>query len=156
MRYLLMYKEGGAYFDLKSAMKYPLNTILSQKDEYVLTHWRAKCNSRILNNKMGEYQQWHIICKPYHPFLKAVINKVMNNIINYNMKIIGVGKMAVLKTTGPIAYTEAILSIKSQYNHREVKYNDMVGLIYNNLKRSHINLFSSKHYSKIKEPLILS
>lgn len=151
-RYLLLYKEGGAYFDLKSAMKYPLNKILLPNDEYILTHWISKHHSRLLNNKYGEYQQWHIICRPFHPFLKSVIDKVIKNIIQYDK---GAGKYAVLKITGPIAYTQAIDSIKELYNYREIEFDEMLGLIYNNLSVSHINLFSQTHYSKLTEPVII-
>jgi mannosyltransferase OCH1-like enzyme len=154
-RYLLMYKEGGAYFDIKSAMKYPLSIILYPEDEYILTHWYYEQQADILNLKLGEYQQWHIICKPQHPYLRAVINKVINNIINYDEKI-GTGKMAVLKTTGPIAYTEAIFPIKHTEKHREVDFDEMLGLIYNNLSVDHVNLFSQKHYSQVNEPVILN
>jgi mannosyltransferase OCH1-like enzyme len=154
-RYLLMYMEGGVYFDIKSAAKFPLNKILLPDDEYILSVWDVPLQFTKLNNTFGEFQQWHIICRPRHPFLYEVINQVIKNIDSYTIKV-GVGKPAVLEVTGPIAYTQAISPILHKYIHRIVEINDSIGLTYNNLKNtSHKNLFSKTHYSKITEPVIL-
>jgi hypothetical protein len=155
-RYLLMYKEGGAYFDIKSAMKYPLNQLIKYDDEYILTHWHCECQSTIIENQYGEFQQWHIICRPGHPYLKRVIENVIKNIVNYNVNIDGAGKQGVLKVTGPIAYTKSILPIFLDYKHTFYDTNELIGLIYSNINnRTHSTLFSKKHYSKITEPIIL-
>ena len=153
-RYLLMYKEGGVYLDLKSATKYPLSNIIMPDDEYILSYWDMPMQILNVNHNMGEFQQWHIICRPRHPFLYAVIDRVIKNIDSYNSSV-GVGKLAVLKVTGPIAYTKAILPILDKYNHTIINLNDFAGLIYNNLPKSHTNLFSATHYIKITEPVIL-
>jgi mannosyltransferase OCH1-like enzyme len=159
-RYLLMYKEGGAYFDIKSASRFPLNNILKYDDEYILSHFDWECHRDYLKHPYGEFQQWHIICRPNHPYLKAVIEKVIDNIESYNIDI-GTGKGAVLKVTGPIAYTQAILPILNYNNYRESEFDEMIGLVYNNLdsfnkkESSHVNKFSKTHYSMIDEPVIL-
>lgn len=159
-RYLLMYREGGVYLDIKSGSLEPLDNIIGSDDEYILSHWDLPHQINNLGMIKGEYQQWHIICRPKHPYLLAVINKVINNIENYTVDKFGVGKMAVLKVTGPIAYTEAIVPIKDQYTHKLVASNYFLNLVYNNLDASYIkhhshhDLYSKTHYSKIKEPLI--
>lgn len=153
-RYLLMYNEGGAYFDIKSGMKYPLSSVIFPEDEYILMHWDTFPCYKEVNNMMGEYQQWHIICRPRHPFLYSVINKVMENIDNYTKDRFGVGKIGVLKVTGPIVYTNAIMPIRKNHKHRLVNLNDFIGLVYNNIGKSHSELFSKTHYSKITEPII--
>ena len=85
-RYLLLYKYGGVYLDIKSGMKKSLNHIIDKDDEYILCHWATKDNAKILGNTLGEFQQWHIISKPKHPFLKAVIKNVekMLNLLHVN------------------------------------------------------------------------
>lgn len=153
-RYLLMYKEGGAYFDIKSAMKYPLDQIIKYDDEYVLT--RDKCQCKLLGNIEGEFQQWYIICKPRHPYLKSVIDNVIKNILEYDISKDGTGKAGVFKVTGPIVYTESILPILSNHNYTLYDQNEHIGIIYNNTnKLVHKSLLYSKHYSKLKEPIIL-
>ena len=154
-RYILMYREGGVYLDIKSAMSYPLNNIIKPDDEYILAHWGCECQKDKIDNTLGEYQQWHIICKPNHPFLSNVIQHVVDNIKNYKVSD-GVGKPGVLKITGPIAYSEAILPIKNMHNHRLAEMNEYIGLVYNNIHQNHKNLFSKAHYSKINEPIIIT
>ena len=157
-RYLLMYKEGGVYLDIKSGMKYPLDEIINEDDEYILSHWACNDQKKLLGNKNGEFQQWHIICRPNHPYLKAVINNVIINILNYDIKKDGVGKLGVLKVTGPIVYTKSIEPLLLQYKHKLYKINDYCGLVYNNLSinffHSHHLFFSKKHYSKLSTPII--
>jgi len=156
-RYLLMYREGGAYFDIKSAMSYPLNNIIYPDDKYILSHWECPCHKGDLRNVEGEFCQWYIICSPKHPFLKAVIDIVKENIKTYRISD-GVCKNGVLKVTGPIAYSEAIIPILNDYPHRLVSYYEYIGLIYNNLENnmSHKNVFSKTHYTKIFEPIIIN
>jgi mannosyltransferase OCH1-like enzyme len=156
-RYLLMYREGGVYLDIKSGIKFPLNNIIFPDDEYILTHWKGRDKSKVLLNTYGEYQQWHIICRPNHPFLSAIIKSVMENIKTYRISD-GVGKSGVLKVTGPIIYTESIMPLVDKYKHRLILNNNMIGLTYTNLPIliSHKNRFINPHYSKIKEPIILS
>ena len=154
-RYLLMYNEGGVYLDIKSAMKVSLDKILKPDDEYILSHWECPCQYNLLDSEYGEFQQWHIICKPKHPFLKEVIDNVVKNIQNYDVDRDGVGKKGVLKVTGPIVYTKSIIPILSLYKYTIYETQLYIGLIYNNISKSHINSFSKKHYSKIDEPIIL-
>jgi len=146
-RYLLMYREGGAYFDIKSCMRIPLDKILKDDDEYILAHWGkgGEYHAQAIGNKEGEFQQWHIICRPNHPFLLAVIQKVIDNIKDYDLRNIGTGKLGVLKTTGPIAYSIAILPLLDKYKHRCCISDEEIHLIYHNL-----NVFSSESYSAIK------
>lgn len=154
-RYLLIYREGGVYLDLKSAMKYPLNRIIHPDDQYILSYWNCPCQKTVLRNDDGEFQQWHVISRPNHPFLKAVIDLVTENISTYRISD-GVGKNGVLKLTGPIAYTEAITPLLDKYPHKLVDTNEMIGLIYNNLDSDHTSLYSKTHYSNIDEPIIIS
>jgi mannosyltransferase OCH1-like enzyme len=155
-RYLLMYREGGVYLDIKSAVVQPLNKIILPDDEYLLSYWDLPTQSDLIGNNFGEFQQWHIICRPKHPYLYKVINDVIYNIENYRKEKDGVGKDAVLKITGPISYTKSILPILNMYGHRLIYLNEYVGLVYNNIKKSHINLFSKTHYSKITESVIIN
>ena len=153
-RYLLIYREGGVYLDLKSAMQYPLSKIIHPNDQYILSHWNCPCQKTVLKNDDGEFQQWHVISMPKHPFLKAVIDLVVENISTYRISD-GVGKNGVLKLTGPIAYTEAITPLLDIFPHKLVDTNELIGLIYNNLDSDHTSLYSKVHYSNINEPIIL-
>lgn len=64
--------------------------------------------------------------------------------------------MAVLQTTGPIPYTQAIMPLLKKEKYREFEYDEMIGLIYNNIDEDHTKLFSKPHYTLIREPLIIT
>jgi len=154
-RYLLMYREGGVYIDIKSACKLPFDFIIKPNDEYLLAHWHIIHDTGELGTSLGEFQQWHIICKPKHPFLNAVIRKVIKNIYEYDVQLHGVGKPGVLKVTGPVPYTKAIVPILKNHKHRLFETESDIGLVYNNIGQNHTSLFKNKHYSKIREPIVL-
>lgn len=156
-RYLLMYKVGGVYLDIKSCTTKPLEEVLLPTDEYLLTHWEGLDWADELKYYFGEFQNWHIICKPNHPFLKRVIEIVKDNIKNY---IGGSDKYSVLRVTGPIAYSKGIIELISQHKKnsvdspvREFLLENEIGLQYMSTTIHHHNLIDSS-YSK-KEPLIL-
>lgn len=160
-RYLLMYKVGGVYLDIKSGAREPFDRVLRPDDRFVLSYWNASNTAagwgqhyELRDIAAGELQQWHIICAPGHPFLKAVIDTVLANIDTYLPSLHGVGKNGVLRVTGPIAYTRAIHRILAQHPHRIVDSDHDLGLTYNIYRnQSHETSFKS-HYSVQVHPLV--
>jgi mannosyltransferase OCH1-like enzyme len=168
-RYLLMFERGGVYLDIKSTITKPLEETLNKADEFLLSHWQnlpgqdylgwGQHAGLDLGSAQGELQQWHIVCSPRHEFLKAVILGVMWNIDNYDATRDGVGKFAVLNTTGPIAYTRAIRPIMRNYPHRMVDIRADCGFEYSilegsNAREAHEGFFKN-HYGGETEPVIL-
>ena len=156
-RYIIMYQQGGVYLDIKSSVNIPFNSIIKKDDEYILSHWISREQREILNYTNGEFQQWHIICRPFHPFLKNVINNVIKNIYNYDFETDGYGKLAVLKLTGPIVYTQTIIPLLPKYKHTTYRRNEYIGLVYSIfslLGYRHQSLFK-KHYSLLETPIVL-
>lgn len=157
-RYLLMYREGGVYLDIKSAITLPLNKVLLPNDEFILSYWDLPVKSMVLGNEMGEFQQWHVITVPEHPFLKGVIDNVIQNIETYSVQKFGVGKDGVLRVTGPIVYSKVISEMMKQKSppvYRIVELNEYIGLKYNNIESNHETKFSKAHYSTISESIIV-
>ena len=164
LRYLLIYETGGAYFDIKSAATFPLNTIINPTDRYILSKWSIPYNIKYdelcnVTNPMGyEYQNWHIISEPNHPILEQTINDVIEN-INYPYTSNQFGKRCVLQITGPIAYTKAIYKITDTTSYRVLSDDIQCGLCYNTLgntpyNQGHVHIVKN-HYSTSKEPIIL-
>lgn len=164
-RYLLMYKIGGVYLDIKSNFNGPIDAVLLPNDKYILAGW---CNEdgeqyegfgkwpELKHLPNGEFQQWHIICVPGHPFLKSVINSIISNTQKYKPWKNGVGGKGVLNLTGPIAYTLAIDPIKSMHPHRYIRRHSELKLVYSTLEnKSHRNVYTRPHYKIISETLIL-
>jgi len=164
-RYLVMYRDGGVYIDIKSTFTKPFSEVLKDDDEYIISHWNYGTwgMHEEVDLPLGEYQQCYIIAAPGHPFLKAVIDKVVDNITNYsdgglptssNRKI---GKYGTLNTTGPFAYTHAISRIIDKYKHRMVDSVKDLGFKYTvfsvrNTGR-HYRMFK-KHYTNLLEPIV--
>jgi mannosyltransferase OCH1-like enzyme len=166
-RYLLIYAVGGVYLDVKSTAAMPLDQILLPDDHYILASWENGKGDLYegfglfpeLPPERGEFQTWHIIARPRHPFLERVILGVKHNIDHYSISDFGVGKMGVLRTTGPIAYTLAIQQIVADFPHRVIPRGDN-GLRYSILADgkngiyAHRSLFKA-HYTQSREPVIL-
>lgn len=160
-RYLLIHKIGGVYLDLKSTTTKPLSEVLRPDDAYILSHWDRDLHKGWGNHpglgRVEEYQQWHIVSEPRHPFLDAVIRSVVRNIDSYTTVKYGVGKRGVLLLTGPIPYTLAIESVKGFHPFRYADA-DELGLKYSIFesaqdKLAHERLFQG-HYHTSSEPIV--
>jgi len=151
-RYLLMHKVGGVYLDIKSNCSKPFDEIIQEDDEIILTHWQQRWNYHILHNTYGEYCQWIMINSPGHPLLKKVIDSVTKKIRDYTVEKDGVGKWAVITTTGPLPYYYAINP--DILEHNVTVYNDhtQLGLSYNNCKTHHEKIFNN-HYTTLTTPV---
>jgi len=164
-RYLLMYREGGVYLDIKSTVQRPLSEIILKDDVYWISQWDNGAgrpyegwglNPLLADVPGGEYQQWYIVAAPRHPFLREVIKHVMTMIDCYQPRLHGVGKIGVLNVTGPISYTLSIAPIRKRYRHREVA-SDAMGLRYtmfdDHRPFSHLKFFPN-HYIGLREPVV--
>lgn len=165
-RYLLMYQEGGVYLDIKSSTTKPLNDVLKPEDSFLLSHWHNLpgeqfagwgIHPELQHIPGGEFVQWHIICIPKHPFLKSVIERVLNNIKHYDPNLFGVGKRGVLRLTGPIAYSLAIHPMLGSHSHRIADAETDLGLRYSIFSHqgqlAHEKL-TKKHYSTLTHPIV--
>ncbi len=162
-RYLLLYKYGGVYLDIKSTFTQPIDQVLKPDDRYLLAKWSNKPGAKREGWGMpkelemipgGEFQQWHIVATPGHPFLKAVIERVLDNIDCYKPWLHGTGGNGVLRLTGPIAYTLAIHPLLPLHPHRLVNDEAELGLVYSMLtSSSHKPLFKG-HYTTLTESVV--
>lgn len=117
-RYLLIYREGGVYLDLKSTMYESLDNVLNDNDSFILSNWDNKKgephegfgkNYRELSHlENGEFMQWYIISTAGNYLLRRVIINVLKNIDNYSPIKHKVGQDSVFKITGPNVYTLSI------------------------------------------------
>lgn len=165
-RYLVIYNEGGVYLDIKSSVEKPLNEIIQPDDYYLLSHWQNTPGQlhqgigfhRCITHPRGEFQQWHVIARRGHPFLKAVIENVCHNIHHYNPLLHDTGGWGVVNLTGPIAYTLAITPHLHAYPHRVADTDAEFGLIYSIYEakdlgnRHHKHL--KKHYTECTDSII--
>ncbi len=163
-RYLLIYKVGGIWLDIKSTMNKDMDTIIQKNDSFLLSQWSNRMGEPsqgwglhydLRHIPGGEFHQWHIISSPRNPLIKAVIEKVFKNIHTYSIEEFGVGSIGVWRTTGPIAYTLAMSPLLKRYPHRFVNIEKDLQFEYSIFEQFIHRKLSKKHYSQIKEPIVL-
>jgi hypothetical protein len=114
-RYVLMQERGGVYLDIKTTFLQPLDYLMAKNDSFVTSHWPYGQDSQFKNwgkhpelSEKGEFINGVIICEAKSRIMSDVIKAVVRNINEYNAFRNGVGGPAVLRLTGPVAYTLAI------------------------------------------------
>jgi inositol phosphorylceramide mannosyltransferase catalytic subunit len=161
-RYLLMYRVGGVYLDIKSKVEGSLSRFIRDDDQYVIGQWRNGANEshagwalwpKLAHVPGGEFQQWYMMSVPAHPFLKAVIDAVSAKISNYDARRDGVGQIGVVNTTGPIIYTKAIWPMLGEHSHRIARNTD-VGPQYNVFPGRLHTVVLKSHYEKNVSPIV--
>jgi hypothetical protein len=161
-RYLCVHHCGGVYLDIKASVSRPLREVFRADDHYLLSQWdqskyRGWGSARELATiPGGEYQQWHVIAAPNHPFLAAVIKRVLANINAYDPFLNDAGPDAVLRLSGPVAYTLAIHPLLDRYPHRFVDIERDLGIGYTIFQTTaaHYKLFRS-HYTRQTQPVVI-
>jgi mannosyltransferase OCH1-like enzyme len=163
LRYHLMRSRGGMWLDGKSGFTGVLEENLAKwlpLPPLVFGHWGwPNQHDHIPEDvhKKGEIQQWFLISAPQHPVWDEVLYDVVENIENYDEKVDGVGKFAVLKITGPIAMSRTLYPLLSQHPHLHVKDKEL-GMLYDCLgghEKKQTMMGSGTHYSKLNEPIVL-
>lgn len=166
-RYLIIYKYGGLYLDMKSCVSGPIPEMPKDKDMWI-SEWNGQGAHQHLFPETGEYQNWYIYARKGCPLLKEIIERVVhniyklhknpNNIINIseslfknNRGLETKSKGNVLCTTGPIAMTIAILN-SNQINNVQVDTSINYVLDYYCIKDDWLG--TKDHYSQQTEPLI--
>lgn len=166
-RYLLMYRVGGVYLDIKSTSIVPLSDIIRPKDELLISKWEINSNSgsrifgkhkELLRLNVDEFQQWFLISKPNHPVFSAVLDYVSEQIAQSSqIRKSKFGRLGVLELTGPIAFTKVVNEF---LNHKSLRVIDSYkeGFRYktliNNRELGYTNTLVV-HYSRLFEPIVM-
>ena len=96
-RYLYLLKNGGIYFDIDSAVDRPLDELIQQHNQAIIT---AEGNP-------GLYAQWVLIFAPGHPILRQLVELIVDNIENNRYP------NDIHKMTGPGVFARAINNVHS-------------------------------------------
>jgi inositol phosphorylceramide mannosyltransferase catalytic subunit len=162
LRYLIVYREGGVYLDIKSRFIGPIEHFVRGDEGYLLSHWRNRSGEihegfglypELAHVPAGEFQNFHVIAAPNHPFLGAVIERVLRNISEYSPWD-AVGRTGVVRVTGPVAYTQAIHPLIDTYPCKIVSNEEEIGLQYSIPEAYPSGPDTSPHYSAVKAPVV--
>lgn len=163
-RYLVVYRQGGVYLDIKSSATRPLDEIIRPDDRMLLSQWQNGPGQTFENwglqlnfhHPGGEYQNCFITAEPRHPLLARVIHHVTRNLEGYVKRLDGVGHFGVLRMTGPHAMTRALIGGLRRHPHRiyDSQNEGLVASIY--FPESHMTDTYGKnsHYSALDIPLV--
>ncbi|MDH6254236.1 mannosyltransferase OCH1-like enzyme [Chryseobacterium sp. H1D6B] len=91
-RYAVLYKKGGIYLDIDSAVTKPLKYLINEEDEAVIS----------IERHAGLYVQWALIFNKNHPFLKKTLELMIDNIKTHRYP------HNIHATTGPTVFSNAI------------------------------------------------
>jgi hypothetical protein len=156
-RYLLTYRRGGVYLDMKSSVTRPLDETIGQGDTFISARWDNGPGGRnegfgihpeLAHIPGGELQQWHVIAAAGHPFLRAVIERVLANIDAYRPWRDGVGWGGVLRLTGPIPYTLAIEPLLAGHRARIAPSEQDLGLEFSVVPSAQRRGLFGTHYTR--------
>lgn len=121
-RYIILYKEGGVYADIKTKFKVNLDDWIHKNTKLKLTLWPWLTHSHLdkyyhkdskpkSNNR--EINQAVLIFPPKHPLMKEVIDKM---ILNIEEQHVTQERKSVLETTGPHLFTSVIAPQLDNYD----------------------------------------
>jgi mannosyltransferase OCH1-like enzyme len=162
-RYLMLYVEGGVYLDIKSACSRPLDEVIPDDCQLLLCSWQSTaCGRRkqtgrheelsFLEN--GEYQQWNITVCARSPWIKGVIDEVVSRIKSYKPWIYGIGRMGVLRTTGPVPFSIAIARINACAGFYHIENYQECGFVYTSVDKTALKQIKKSQYARLKTPVV--
>ena len=161
-RYLLMYKQGGVYLDIKSGLKKKLDEVLKEDDSMVVCPWPTAIEN-VNTSTWGihrqlpipEFQNWFLISSQNNSIMYEVIERVTKNLRDYRPFSDGVGRIGVLKISGPIIFTQTLIESKNFHSVRQ-STNEELGLIYTvfGMKMQSIMSNDKQHYTNLITPII--
>ena len=162
-RYLVIYKLGGVYLDIKSRFLRPIDDVLRGDEAFILSQWSNGPGQKyegfglkpeVAQIPGGEFQQWHVIAAPGHPFLHAVLLAIFDGIERYVPWRHGTGKVGVIRLTGPIVYTLTIAPLVGHHPHRRIANESVIALDYSVVPGdTHKALFKA-HYTTSDVPVV--
>lgn len=126
-RYLLIYKEGGIYLDIKSSVVYPIDYILQYNSETILNHWEPPTYVSDLNYTLGEFQNWFLIYTKEHEIIENTIKRIKKNLADYKFDPEQKIKDEILRTTGPIPYSLSVIEYLNKNGRNKIIEHNSTG-----------------------------
>ena len=114
-RYLILFKNGGIYVDIDSSINFPLDEIINEGDEAIIS----------AENNQDNFVQWALFFKKEHPILKEVIEIVTDN-INKNLYpnyLTNAEDLIKLTAGGP--FTKAIKNIHKEHMKKDLSWSEI-------------------------------
>ncbi|KAL9125657.1 MAG: hypothetical protein Q9175_008042 [Cornicularia normoerica] len=141
MRYLVLAAEGGVYADLDVVCQEPIDTWIPRDFQGKTGVVIGVENDRLpVKNDADLYydyrkyiwgiNNWTFMCKAHHPFMRFVAESVARNLLEMARKqyrTLGTMRLSykeVIDSTGPRAFTDALLAYASRVTGKKFTYKD--------------------------------
>ena len=175
-RYLIIYKEGGIYMDIKTGPNKKINNFFEKYQNKLLVsvgmntlpHFVPKHHLKTTFNfnddwnfvtgvNGSEYQQFVIASNKGNPILGKIIQQVVSNIEEglKNKQYYNSGNYSVVAMTGPITYSLVIEKYKKLYKGNVEFFSCGYQRRIDHSLIDYKKIMLDKHYSKIKNKQIL-
>ena len=121
-RYCVLFINGGWYFDINKCVEIPLNALISDNEEAIITFEKNAIGHiddeapndavmKLLRHPNARIVNWGFGFVPCHPILKRVIDNIVTDYPLWKNKVVENVKDAVLLFTGPLMLTRTIWEI---------------------------------------------
>ena len=175
-RYLIIYREGGIYMDVKTGPKKQIDDIFEKNGDKLLVGLGENTipyyipkkhlqNFLYLNDdwsfitgvKGSEWQQYIFASPAGNPILGLIIKQVVSNIEEgmKNKQYYNSGKYSVVAMTGPIPFSMVIEKYKKEYKDKIEFFKGGLGRRFDHSLIDYKKIMANKHYSKIENKNIL-
>ena len=158
-RLLIIFDQGGLYLDLKCPVVKPIDAEMCVTNNAYVCQWKQQHPPQSHLFKRGEFVNWVIMAPPRNPAVWAAVCQVVANLqacqthedhrfmmLAEHNKQTSIMKSRVLCTTGPIAFTHAVLT---RPNDIQIVAGELNGLVsYMPPKSSELLSARPDHYSK--------
>ena len=124
-RYCILFDRGGYYFDISKGLSIPIRELVSPESSELLTvegnEWPSDLGSlhpNVLNVTEGKLLlQWGFGAIQGHELFGEMIRLISNNYVDFEGRTFDNPKDAILRLTGPIAFTKALESLLEAKPH---------------------------------------
>ena len=161
-RYCLIYQRGGFYFDIKSGCRKPLSEINNSAGA-IISYEASNLNfpPKIEFIKHSKYpfhiiKNWSFAFSPKHPFLKLLIDNIVDYAPFFKGKLFKNPKNAIISFTGPGMMTKVFHDFICSNENKIVPLGiDLDGYGIYELKGAELRFKQSPSYTKHNNSIIL-
>lgn len=112
-RYCILFTKGGYYFDISKGLSVPICSLQQSDNEFFLSQEQNSLSKDIADfARFGMEQkkiiQWGLGFEAGHPILDKIINQIVATFPHYVGRSFPSPKEAILKFTGPDAFSKAV------------------------------------------------
>lgn len=164
-RYIVVYREGGVYLDIKSEIRTPLRKWVKNKIHLSTWPWYSHSHLEqhypkdfafLTNNR--ELNQSVLMYPPKHPVLKDVIIEVVKRIQEAHND--PTKRQSVLRITGPHVYTEVVAKHVEDVDIQVHQHNDHMfdgNIVYDGTRGCYHDFIkrSNNSWQKMSKPFVM-